>query len=508
MNQFTRPSSRMRDNTGRGKAKLMTENVRKGEGMYNVVVIGGGTAGLVTSAGTSGIGGRAALIEANKMGGDCLNFGCVPSKSLISSAKLIQHVREAERLGLDEMTPAFSFESVFARMRERRATIEPHDSKERFEGLGVDVFQARARFVSPTEVELDDGTRLRARNFVIATGTKALVLPIPGLDQVPYYTNETIFDDMPSAPDSMVILGGGPIGCELAQVMQRLGVRVQLVELMPRLLPRDDEDAARLIATRFEDEGIEVLTGTKATRFEQKGDRTQVTVETDAGERTLETDAVLVATGRKANTEGLGLEEAGVEFDRRGVTVDDTMTTSQPHIFACGDIAGPFQFTHTADYQARIVIRNILIPWFKTKADYTWVPWVTYTDPEVAHAGLSEDEAKKKGIRYEAYRFDSEELDRAITDSETDGFIKVLTAPGKDRILGVTVVGPRAGEVMHEVMVAAKHGIGLSKISGTIHAYPTYSAAVQRVADQFQKTRLTPRVASIFKWLYRRRRSS
>ncbi len=485
----------------------MSERI-KGSGLYNVVVIGAGTAGLVTAAGTVGLGGRAALIEAKKMGGDCLNYGCVPSKALISSAKLIERIRHAKKMGLSEMEPSFRFEDVFARMRERRAKIEPHDSAERFEGLGVDVFQGRAKFVSPHEVEIDDGTRLKARNFVIATGTKALVLPIPGLDQVPYYTNETIFDEMPKAPKSILILGGGPIGCEFAQVMNRLGVEVKLVELLPRLLPRDDTDAGTLIATRFAEEGIEVLTGTKATSFEQRGELIVANVENDDGDqRALETEALLVATGRKANVDNLGLEEAGVDFDRRGIKVDATLTSSQPHILACGDVAGPYQFTHSADYQARIVVRNILIPWFKTKADYTWVPWVTYTDPEVAQCGLSEDEAKRKNVVYDVYRFDWDDLDRAITDSETTGFIKVLTVPGKDTIVGATVTGVHAGEVMHEVLVAAKHGIGLSKLSGTIHAYPTLSASVQRVADSYQKTKLTPMVANIFRWIYKRRRS-
>ncbi len=479
----------------------------KGQGKYNVVVIGAGTAGLVTSAGTVGLGGRAALIEAKKMGGDCLNYGCVPSKALIASAKLIQRIRHAETMGLEPTEPSFRFEKVFERMRKRRAKIEPHDSVERFEGLGVDVFQGRAKFVSPHEVEIDDGTRLTGRNFVIATGTRALVLPIPGLDTVPFHTNETIFDEMHEAPRSIMILGGGPIGCEFAQVMRRLGVEVQLVELAPRLLPRDDTDASALIAKRFADEGIQVHIGTKATRFERQGELTIATVEDQDGERQISAEALLVATGRTPNVEGLGLEQAGVEFTRRGVTVDKTLTTSQSHIFACGDIAGPYQFTHTADYQARIVIRNILIPWVKAKADYTWVPWVTYTDPEVAHCGLTEEQAEKDNVAYDVYRFDWDDLDRAITDSETTGFIKILTKKGKDAIVGATVTGVHAGEVMHEVLVAAKHGIGLSKLSSTIHAYPTLSSSIQRVADSFQKTRLTPTAAAVFKWLYRRRRA-
>lgn len=484
----------------------MSKSETRGEGKYNVVVIGAGTAGLVTAAGTVGLGGRVALIEARKMGGDCLNYGCVPSKALIASTKLIQHIRRARDFGLEPMEPRFRFEEVFARMRRRRRLIEPHDSKERFEGLGVDVFMGCAKFVSPHEVEVD-GHRLRATNFVIATGTGPLIPPIPGLDRVPYFTNETLFDEMPSAPASMLILGGGPIGCELAQVMTRLGVEITLVELLPRLLPRDDPEAGRLIEQRLRKEGVRVLTGTKATGFEKRDGKVVARVESEGTARELDAEALLVATGRKPNVEGLDLHAAGVEHDRKGVKVDSTLTTSQRHIFACGDIAGPYQFTHTADYQARIVVRNILFPWLKARADYTWVPWVTYTDPEVGHVGLSEEDAHEKDIPYSIFRFDWKELDRAITDSEEQGFVKVLTAPGKDKILGATVVGAHGGDVLQELVLAAKHGIGLGDISGTIHPYPTLAQSVQRVSDLQQRSRLTKRVARTFRWLYRWRRS-
>jgi pyruvate/2-oxoglutarate dehydrogenase complex dihydrolipoamide dehydrogenase (E3) component len=305
----------------------------------------------------------------------------------------------------------------------------------------------------------------------------------------------------------MMILGGGPIGCEFAQVMTRLGVKVTLVELLPRLLPRDDPEAGALVEKRFREEGVELLTGTRAVGFKKHNGRIVVDVEAEERKQNIEVESLLVATGRRPNTDGLGLIEAGVDHDRKGVKVDSTLTTSQSHIFACGDIAGPYQFTHTADYQARLVIRNILIPLKKAKADYSWVPWVTYTDPEVGQVGLNEEEARKQNIPCSVYRFDWEQLDRAITDGEELGFIKVLTPPRKDKILGATVVGAHGGDVLQELVVAGKHGIGLSRLSGTIHAYPTLAQSVQRVADSYQKTRLTPRVAGIFRWLYRWRRS-
>ena len=470
---------------------------------YNVAVIGGGTAGLVTSAGTVGLGGRAALVEANKMGGDCLNYGCVPSKALISSTKLIAQIHRSRDLGLTETAPSFKFEEVFERMRERRATIEPHDSVERFESLGVDVFQGRAKFVSPFEITIDDKKRLTAKHFVIATGSKTFIPSIPGLDSVPFYTNETIFDNMQQAPLSMMIIGGGPIGCELAQVMGRLGVAVKLIERLPRLIHSDDRDASALIKNCLEKEGIEIHTATNVTQFEYTGHDIIATVEKEGQKKTLKTQAVLLATGRQPNIDNMGLDNAGVDFDHSGIKVNSSLTTSKPNIYACGDVVGPYLFTHSADYQARIVTRNILIPWFKAKVNYQWVPRVTYTDPEVAHFGLTEDTAKQNNIPYNIYRYDWNNLDRAITDSATNGFIKVLTKSGSDKILGATIVGVHAGEVMHEVLVAAKHGIGLSKLSNTIHAYPTFSSSVQRVADVYQKTRLTPFAAKLFKWLYR-----
>ena len=479
-------------------------------GRYNVVIIGAGTAGLVTAAGTAGLGGRVALVEAAKMGGDCLNYGCVPSKALVSTSKLIQGIRDAEAHGLDAMEPRFRFERVFEHMRERRARIAPNDSVERFEGLGVDVFEARARFVSPHAVELDDGTRLEGAHFVIATGTRPFVPPIPGIDEAPYFTNETFFDEQETPPESLIVLGGGPIGCEMGQVMNRLGARVTILTDVSRLLPRDDAEASAVVEEAFAAEGIETVTDCRVEAFrrEPNGDIT-AEMGCNGGARSVTASRLLVATGRSPNVRNLGLEAAGVRYDvRAGVPVDGALRTNVGHIYACGDVAGPYRFTHTADYQARLVVRNILLPppLPRAKADYRYVPWVTYVDPEVAHFGLREEDAEAKNLPVDVHRHDNGDLDRAITEAATRGFVKVVTRKGKDEILGATVCAPRAGEILHEIMVAAKHGVGLASLSSTIHGYPTWAQAAQRVADAYQRTRLTPRAKAIFKWLYRRRR--
>ncbi len=482
----------------------------RGKGRYNVVIIGAGTAGLVTAAGTAGLGGRVALVEAAKMGGDCLNYGCVPSKALVSTSKLIQGIRNAEAHGLDAMEPRFRFQRVFEHMRERRARIAPNDSVERFEGLGVDVFEARARFTSPHAVELDDGTRLEGAHFVIATGTRPFVPPIPGIDEAPYFTNETFFDEQETPPESLIVLGGGPIGCEMGQVMNRLGVRVTILTDVSRLLPRDDAEVSAVVHEAFAAEGIETVTDCRVEAFrrEPNGDIT-AEMGCNGGTRAVTASRLLVATGRSPNVRDLGLEAAGVEYDvRSGVPVDGALRTNVGHIYACGDVAGPYRFTHTADYQARLVVRNILLPppLPRAKADYRYVPWVTYVDPEVAHFGLREEDAEAKNLPVDVHRHDNDDLDRAITEAATRGFVKVVTRRGKDEILGATVCAPRAGEILHEIMVAAKHGVGLASLSSTIHGYPTWAQAAQRVADAYQRTRLTPRAKAIFEWLYRRRR--
>lgn len=483
----------------------------KGEGQYNVVVIGAGTAGLVTAAGTAALGGRVALIERHRMGGDCLNFGCVPSKALVSSARVIHTIRRAPDFGLRPLEPQFEFAEVFARMRARRARIAPNDSQERFESLGVDVFRGQARFLSPREVEVrgaDGAVRLRARNFVIAAGSRPAIPPVPGLAGVPHYTSETIFDELREKPASLLILGGGPAGCELAQVFARLGVRVTLVQRAAQLLAREDPDVAAFVAARLEADGVRVLTRTQAESFARQGADLRARIARDDGHaEEVAASAVLIAAGRIPNVETLGLEAAGVKYSRRGIEVNDCLQTSQPHIYAAGDIAGRHQFTHVADLHARTVIRNILFPLKKAKLDDSVVPWCTYVDPEVARVGLNETEAKQKGVACDVFTQGLEHVDRAIVSDEDSGFARVLVARGTDRILGVTLVAAHAGELLHEFVLAIKHGIGLGKLSATVHAYPTFAEIARRLGDSYQRTRLTPRVRKVFAWLYRRARA-
>ncbi len=495
----------------------------KRDDIYNVVVIGAGTAGLVTAAGTAGLGGRVALIERNKMGGDCLNFGCVPSKALISSARLIQQIREAEKWGLRMQEPQFDFRDVMERMRERRAKIAPNDSQERFESLGVDVFRGEARFVSPHELEVSDSEgryntahpiRLRARNFVIATGSRAAVPKIDGIDAVPYFTNETVFDELRDKPDSMIVLGGGPIGCELGQAFSRLGVKITILQNMPQLLLPEDADVAEFMQKRFAAEGIDVRLNatTQSVRVRERSGGIippfpGVIAQTRDGE--VSADVLLIAAGRTPNLDGLNLDAAGVKHNEHGVEVNDYMQTSQPHIYAAGDIANRLKFTHTADFTARVVVRNILMPLqlLRQKTSDAVVPWCTYTDPEVAHVGLGEKQASNEAVEYDLFVVPLSELDRAVVESEdAAGFAKILTRKGSDQILGATIVGPRAGDLLHEFVVAMNAKIGLGKIAGMIHAYPTLAELARKAGDKYNKTRLTPRAKKIFAWLYRRAR--
>lgn len=483
---------------------------QKASGIYNVVVIGAGTAGLVTAAGTASLGGRVALIERHQMGGDCLNFGCVPSKALISSARLVHNIAHAHDWGLAKQTPKFELEQVFARMRARRAQIAPNDSQERFESLGVDVFRGEARFLSPHEVEVD-GTTLRAKNFVIATGTRAAIPPIEGLEGVPYYTNETIFDDLKKIPESLIVIGGGPIGCELAQAFCRLGVEVTLLNRGAQLMPKEDRDVAEFIQARLEGEGVTVVNEAEA----KSCSLTSKTVEliytekvAPAKKQSVSAQALLIASGRSPNLESLHLQTARVKYSKRGIETNARLQTSQPHIYAVGDVVGPYQFTHMADYQARIVVRNILmpLPFLRQKVDYSVVPWCTFVDPEVARVGLSESEAKKGKIEYDVVQQELAHVDRAVVESQETGFARVLLKRGTEKIIGVTIVAEHAGELIHEFVLAMKHGIGLGQIAAMIHVYPTFSEVARKAGDQYNKTRLTPFAKKLFAWLYRRAR--
>ena len=486
--------------------------MRKGEGIYNVVVIGAGTAGLVTAAGTAGLGGRVALIERNLMGGDCLNFGCVPSKALISSARVIQQIRESEKWGLDRQQPEFVFEKVFERMRARRARIAPKDSQERFESLGVNVFHGEARFVSPHEVEVN-GQRLRAKNFVIATGSRAVIPKIEGIDQVRYFTNETIFDELKAKPESMIVLGGGPIGCELAQTFCRLGTQVTIIQRGDQLLPKEDRDVAEFLERRLINEGVRIIKNVDA-RSVATTDAGKIALEFldrqpgRLAERTFFADALLIAIGRNPNLQSLDLKSAGVDVNERGVRVNDYLQTSQRDIYAVGDVIGPFLFTHMADAQARVVVRNIVAPFqfLRQKMDYSVVPWCTYVDPEVAHVGLCEKEARQENVDYDLFVVPLQDVDRAVVESEDAGFAKILTRKGSDKILGATIIAPHAGDLLHEFVLAMKAGVGLGTIASTIHAYPTFAELARKAGDKFNKTRLTPRAKKIFTWLYRRAR--
>src|SRR5437773_4924512 len=486
--------------------------MKKGEGVYNVVVIGAGTAGLVTAAGTAGLGGRVALIERNLMGGDCLNFGCVPSKALISSPRLIQQIRESEKWGLDRQEPEFAFEKVFERMRARRARIAPKDSQERFESLGVNVFHGEARFVSPHEVEVN-GQRLRAKNFVIATGSRAVIPKREGIDQVRYFTNETVVDELKAKTESMIVLGGGPIGCELAQTFRRLGVQVTIVQRGDQLLAREDRDVAEFLERRLIDEGVRIIKNVDA-RSVATTDAGKIALEFldrqpgRLAERTFFADALLIAIGRNPNLQSLDLKSAGVDVNERGVRVTDYLQTSQRHIYAVGDVIGPFLFTHMADAQARVVVRNILMPFqfLRQKMDYSVVPWCTYVDPEVAHVGLCEKEARQENVDYDLFVVPLQDVDRAVVESEDAGFAKILTAKGSDKILGATIVAPHSGHLLHEFVLAMNAKIGLGKIASMIHAYPTFAELARKAADKYNKTRLTPRAKKIFTWLYERAR--
>jgi pyruvate/2-oxoglutarate dehydrogenase complex dihydrolipoamide dehydrogenase (E3) component/uncharacterized membrane protein YdjX (TVP38/TMEM64 family) len=454
---------------------------------YNLIVIGAGSAGLVSAYIGSAVKAKVALIERHRMGGDCLNTGCVPSKALIRSARLIAEARAGSRYGVADTELSFDFAQVMQRVQSVVKQVEPHDSVERYRGLGVDVITGEARLVSPWEVEVD-GRRISARSIIIASGARPLVPAIPGLEKVEFLTSDSLWE-LHELPKRLVVLGGGPIGCELAQSFARFGSQVTQVEMAPRLLPREDADAAAEVAQRFAAEGIHVAAGHKALRIERDGEGGRLICEYQGQEVAFAFDQILLALGRKANIEGFGLNLLGVRVTSRGtVEADGLMRTNYPNIFVCGDVTGPFQFTHVAAHQAWYAAVNALLaPFWSFQVDYRVIPWATFTDPEVARVGLSEDEANQRGIAHEVTRYGIDDLDRAIADSAAHGFVKVLTSPGKDRILGATIVGEHAGDLLAEFVLAMKHGIGLNKLLGTIHIYPTMAEANKYAAGVWKR---------------------
>lgn len=459
----------------------------------NVIVIGAGSAGLVSSLIAATVNAKAILIEQHKMGGDCLNTGCVPSKALLRSAKIKHYFERAEEFGLEAPAEvATRFPAVMQRVQSVIKAIEPHDSIERYESMGVQCETGRAKIVSPWEVEVsrDDGStqRFSAANIIVASGASPFVPPIPGLENVNYLTSNSIWS-LEKLPVSLTVMGAGPIGCEMAQAFARLGSNVTIVDMAPRILPREDEDAAAALHSSLVADGVTVLTNSKAVAVEAGAESNVLQLEVDGEAQSLEFEQLLVAVGRKANTEGFGLDELGVELNRNGtIQVDDYLRSNLPTLYACGDVAGPYQFTHTASHQAWFATVNAMFGTFKRfKVDYSVIPWATFTDPQVARVGLNELEAAEQNIDVEVTRYGIDDLDRAIADSENHGFVKVLTKPGSDRILGVTIVGYHAGELIAEYVLAMKHRLGLKKLMGTIHIYPTLNEANKFAASEWRK---------------------
>ncbi|MEI2779764.1 MAG: FAD-dependent oxidoreductase [Candidatus Competibacter sp.] len=457
----------------------------------NLIVIGAGSAGLVTAYIAAAVKAKVTLIEKHRMGGDCLNTGCVPSKALIRSAKLLSHMRRSPEFGIRKAAAEFDFAEVMDRVQRVIREVAPHDSVERYTGLGVDVIEGIAKITSPWTVAVTtaEGTRtLTTRAIVIAAGARPFVPPIPGLEEIGYLTSDTVWN-LRELPKRLVVLGGGPIGSELTQTFARFGSQVTQVEMAPRILIREDPEVSERVTARFRQEGIQVLVNHRAKQFVVENGEKILIAEHDGSDTRIPFDAVLVAVGRMANTTGYGLEELGIPATRaRTVETDEYLQTLYPNIFAAGDVAGPYQFTHTAAHQAWYASVNALFGPFKTfKADYSVIPWSTFVDPEVARVGLNEQEAKERGIAHEVSVYGIDDLDRAIADGEAHGFVKVLTAPGKDRILGVTIVGEHAGDLLAEYVLAMRHGIGLNKILGTIHIYPTLAEANKYAAGVWKK---------------------
>ncbi|MBI4405220.1 MAG: dihydrolipoyl dehydrogenase [Deltaproteobacteria bacterium] len=474
---------------------------------YNIVVIGAGSGGLVSSYIASAVKAKVALIERHKMGGDCLNTGCVPSKAFIRSAKILSYIRRAPEFGLDPLQARFDFASVMERVQRVISKVSPHDSVDRYTKLGVECIQGDARIKSPYEIEVGNRT-ITARNIIVATGATPLVPSIPGLEQIKYLTSDSVWN-IRTLPKRLVILGGGPIGCELAQAFARFGSKVTIVQTAPHILMREDDDVSSFMEEKFKLEGITLLTSHKAKAFGKNGHEYWLNCESGGKENRVEFDEVLFAVGRQANVKGYGLEELGVSISQRGqIVVDEYLRTNFPNIYACGDVTGPYQFTHTAAHQAWYASVNALFsPLKKFKVDYRVIPWSTFTDPEVARVGLNEKEAIEKNIPCEVTKFPIDELDRAIAEEEDHGFVKVLTVPGQDRVLGATIVGHHAGDIIAEYIAAMKHGFGLNKILGTIHIYPTLSESNKYAAGNWKKANAPKKALQLLEHFHSWRRA-
>jgi len=470
----------------------------------NVVVLGGGSAGLVASLIVAGAKARVVLIEKHKMGGDCLNTGCVPSKSLIRSGRISSYLRRASEYGLRNVSGEVDFPAVMERVQGVIKAIEPHDSVERFTSLGVDCEIGEAKILNPFQVEVN-GRVINTRSIIIATGARPLVPPIPGLDQVDYLTSDTIWE-LRELPERLLVIGGGPIGCELSQAFNNLGAKVTQVDQAPRIMPREDAEVSELVSERFRQDGITVLTNHRVIGFRSGENGSVMEAEHNEEKIEVEFDQVLLAIGRKANVEGFGLEELQMPLTRQGtLEVNQYLQTAYPNIYACGDVVGPYQFTHMASFQAWYAALNVMAGWLrKSRVNYRVVPWATFTDPEVARVGLSEQEAEEQNIAYEVTRYEMTGLDRALADQEAHGFVKVLTVPGKDKILGVTIVGYHAGELISEYVFAMTHGMGLKKIAATTHIYPTLSEANKFAANAWRSARMPekffPIMERFFRW--------
>ncbi len=453
----------------------------------NLIVIGAGSGGLVTAYIAAAVKAKVILIEQGQMGGDCLNSGCVPSKSLIASARFLHDLKNARELGIRQASAEFDFADVMKRIKRVIDSIAPHDSAERYTALGVEVIQAKAVITSPHTVRVN-GQELWAKNIVIAAGAEPFVPPIKGLDKIDYYTSDTIWN-LTELPAKMVILGGGPIGCELAQCFGRFGSEVCIVEMAPHLIIREDPEFSDEISRVFKNEGITVLTGHRAEKFIVDGTRKRLICDANGAKVEIEFDQILVASGRAARTDGYGLENLDTRLSQhKTIETNQYLQAGHPNVFAVGDVAGPYQFTHFAAHQAWYAAVNALLgPLKKFKVDYSILPWVTYTDPQVARVGLNEQDARRQKIPCEITRYNMGELDRAKTDGQAFGTVKVLTVPGKDKILGVTIIGKHAGEMIAEFVLAMRHGLGMNKILGTIHAYPTWMEANKYAAGNWKK---------------------